>query len=141
MEGMKFFATMLLVLIFAVPAIAQQVDIRTTPSEKERPDFVTPGPYLDVTEPRENQWYPYGVRVPLDPAFIEPFSKEYETSTSHGRYGVAGWTAQNLPVGPLGTQFRDQAGWLTFGFAFTWGAPPRPPMRPAAGAARPAPAR
>jgi hypothetical protein len=130
MDGMKFFATALLVLIFAVPAVAQQVDIRTTPPEKERPDFVAPGPYLDISEPRENPWYPYGVRVPFDPAFIAPFSAEHETPTTRGRYGVAGWSAQNLPVGPLGTQFRDQAGWLTFGFAITWGAPPRPPMRP-----------
>ena len=137
---MKSLITTLLVLIFAAPAVAQQVDIRSTPPQRERQDFVTPGPYYDITQPRENEWYLEGVRVPFDPAFIEPLSTEYESPTSRGRYGVAGWTAQNMPVGASGTQYREQNGWLTFGFAFTWGAPPRLPARPASGTSRPAPA-
>jgi hypothetical protein len=139
-EVMKILVTTLMVLIFAAPAVAQQVDIRATPPAKERPDFVVPGPYYDVTEPRENPWYPEGVKVPFDPAFVAPLSDEYESSGTRGRYGIAGWTAQNVPAGAGGTLYREQNGWLTFGFAFTWGAAPRPPVRPAATAPRPAPA-
>jgi hypothetical protein len=134
MRAMKIFAFAIIVVALAVPAFAQQVDIRATPPAPERPDFVTPGPQLDITEPRENQWYPEGVRVPYDPAFIAPFSTEYETPTTRGQYGVAGWSSQNLPVGPTGAMYREQAGWLSFGFAFTWGAPPRrvaPAAKPA----------
>ena len=140
MRAMKALALAAVLVALAVPAFAQQVDIRATPPPVERPDFVTPGPYYDVSEPRENQWYPgpYGVRVPYDPAFIEGASQEYETTTSRGRFGLAGWSSQNLPVGPSGTMYREQAGWLSFGFAFTWGAPPR---RAAPPGARPAPSR
>ena len=138
---MKSFVLAIVLLTFAGPAFAQQVDIRATPpAPEERPgDFVVPGPYDEITHPRGNDWYPEGVRVPYDPAFIAPLSEEYETTTSRGRFGAAGWTAQNLPVGAPGTLYREQAGWLSFGFAFTWGAPPRPPAR-GAGSPRPAPA-
>ena len=122
-----------------MPAFAQ-VDIRATPPPSERPrEFITPGPYHEVTQPRENEWYPEGVRVPYDPAFITPMSEEYETTTTRGRYGIAGWTSQNLPVGAPGTMYREQAGWLSFGFAFTWGAAPRaagPATRPASAPGR-----
>ena len=138
---------LLIALMFAIvaaPAFAQQVDIRTTPpGSEERPgDFVVPGPYYDRTEPRENEWYPYppGVRVPYDPAFIEPASRDYETPETRGRVGIAGWTSQNIPVGPSGSGFNEQSGWFSLGFAITWGAPPRPPARPAAAPQRPAPA-
>ncbi|HYE90908.1 MAG TPA: hypothetical protein VEA38_07815 [Terriglobales bacterium] len=136
---MKAVLLAVVVIALAVPAVAQQVEIRATPPPVERPDFIVPGPYNDVTEPRENDWYGGpGVRVPYDPAFIEPLSQEYESPEGRGRVGVAGWTSQNLPVGPSGLNFREQAGWLSFGFGFTWGAPPRTP-RPA-GAPQPAPA-
>src|SRR5258708_29269837 len=99
MRVMKTFI-LLAVVLLAVPAFAQQVDIRTTPSTPpERPrDFVTPGPYYEVTEPRENQWYPEGVRVPYDPAFIAPMSEEYETPTTRPRFAATGCTPQNLPL-------------------------------------------
>ena len=143
-EVMKIALAVALVLALAVPALAQQVDIRGTPPAREpRQDFVTPGPYYDITEPRENQWYAEPVRVPFEPAFIAPLSEEYETATTRGRYGFAGWTAQNMPVGASGTEYREQNGWLMFGFAFTWGAPPRQPARPAVAPrpGAPAPAR
>ncbi len=136
MRAMKTLALAAILLALAVPALAQQVDIRVTPPPAERPDFVTALPYSGITEPRENQWYPEGVRVPYDPAFIPGASEEYETTTSRGQYGLAGWTSQNLPVSAPGTMYREQAGWLSFGFAFTWGAPPRraaAPARPATG--------
>jgi hypothetical protein len=115
------------------PAFAQQMEIRSTPpGPAERlGDVVAPGPYYDVTEPRENPWYPEGVKVPYDPAFIKPASKEYESTTSRGRLGLAGWTSQNPPVGASGVQYRDQPGWLQFGFAITWGAPLQPVPPPA----------
>lgn len=59
--------------------------------------------------------------VTYDPAFIAPFTKETET----GRMGLAGWTSPVGVVtgdGPMNTR---QAGWLSFGFAITWGGPPR----------------
>jgi len=126
-------------VLLAGPAFAQQMEIRSTPpGPAERlGDFVAPGPYYDVTEPRENPWYPEGVKVPYDPAFVKPLSKEYESTTSRGRLGLAGWTSQNPPVGPSGTSYRDQPGWLQFGFAITWGAPLQP-VQPAA--KKPAPA-
>jgi len=128
-------ALALLVLAGATPAIAQ-VDVRATPPPQQERigEFVTPGPYYDITEPRENWWYSEPVPVPYDPAFITPLSKEYETATTRGRVGGAGWTSQNIPLGPAALQNREQYGWLMFGIAVTWGAPPRPP------AARPAPA-
>ena len=126
---MKTFAFAIAALLWAVPALAQpQVEIRSvppTPAERLG-DMVAPGPYYDISEPRENPWYPEGVKVPYDPAFIKPASKDYESTTSRGHLGLAGWTSQNLPVGAPGTSYRDQYGWLQFGFAVTWGAPLRP---------------
>jgi hypothetical protein len=129
-------ALAMVALTFATPASAQQVDIRATPpAPQDRPDPVTPGPYHGATEPRENGWYPGGVPVPYDPAFVEGMSTEYETPTTRGQVGVAGWASQNIPLGPAALQNREQHGWLMFGVAFTWGAPPRPPAT-----ARPTPA-
>jgi hypothetical protein len=134
---MKLALTVVLLLGVAGPALAQQVDIRTSPPSKESTaDFTKPGPFHQTTQPRENEWYPRGVPVPFDPAFV--VSEEYETPTTRGQYGLAGWTAQNIPVGPSGLHHRDQPGWLSFGFAFTWGAAPRSAARPAAGTPRPA---
>ena len=132
---MKILVVTALVLLCAAPAMAQ-VDIRTTPPEQGKwRDFVTaPSPYYDTARPRENDWYPHGVRVPFDPAFITPMSVEHDS----GRFGVAGWTAQNIPVGAVEAHHHEQNGWLMFGFAYTWGAPPRPAARPAAGTPRPA---
>ena len=148
MGVMKILILILVALVAAPagPALAQQqLEIRATPPPTERPgELVTPGPYYDISEPRENPWYPYGVRVPYDPAFIEPASTEYETSTTRGRYGVAGWSSQNIPVGPYaGMAYNEQGGWLSFGFAFTWGASPRPAAKRVSPAAKPgsAPAR
>ena len=129
---MKVVWILLVALALAAPASAQQFEIKTTPPAREgQADLTRPGPFHEITEPRENQWYPRGVPVPFDPAFIA--SEEYETPTTRGQYGVAGWTSQNIPVGPSGLHHRDQPGWLSFGFAFTWGAAPRSATRPASG--------
>ncbi len=65
--------------------------------------------------------------VRYDPAFIAPFTKETET----GRMGLAGWTS---PVGVVtgdGPMHTRQPGWLSFGFAITWGGPPKTGVTPA----------
>lgn len=64
--------------------------------------------------------------VKYDPAFIAPFTKETET----GRMGLAGWTSPVGVVtgdGPMNTR---QPGWLSFGFAITWGGPPKTAVTP-----------
>jgi hypothetical protein len=64
--------------------------------------------------------------VKYDPAFISPFTKETET----GRMGLAGWTS---PVGVItgdGPMNTRQPGWLSFGFAITWGGPPKTAVTP-----------
>jgi hypothetical protein len=60
--------------------------------------------------------------VRYDPAFIAPFTKE----TSTGRMGLAGWTSPVGVVGFNGPMNTRQDGWLSFGFAITWGGPPKP---------------
>ena len=65
--------------------------------------------------------------VRYDPAFIAPLTKETET----GRMGLAGWTS---PVGVVtgdGPMHTRQPGWLSFGFAITWGGPPKTAVTPA----------
>ena len=61
--------------------------------------------------------------VRYDPAFIAPFTKETET----GRMGLAGWTSPVGVVGSDGPMHTRQPGWLSFGFAITWGGPPHKP--------------
>ena len=137
---MKHVLAILMILGAAVPALAQQVDIRATPPGREgRADFGAPGPFHETSRPRENDWYPQGVPVPFDPAFVA--SQEYETPTTRGQYGLAGFTAQNIPVGPSGLHYRDQPGWANFGFAITWGAAPRSAARPPAPRPAAAPSR
>jgi hypothetical protein len=60
--------------------------------------------------------------VRYDPAFIAPFTKE----TSTGRMGLAGWTSPVGVVGADAPMHTRQPGWLSFGFAITWGGPPKP---------------
>lgn len=65
--------------------------------------------------------------VTYDPAFIAPFTKE----TSTGRMGLAGWSSPTGVVtgdGPMNTRV---PGWLSFGFAITWGGPPTKAVTPA----------
>src|SRR5215470_18659957 len=75
----------------------------------------------EITRPRDADIYRGDPVINYDPAFIEPFTKETET----GRMGLAGWTS---PVGVVtidGPANMRQPGWLGFGFAITWGGPPR----------------
>ena len=118
--------------VLAVPASAQQapsgVQIESTPQpEPERPAAVLPPPlHYETTRPSDTGKYSNDVRVEHDPAFIEPFTATFEDSVSSGRYGLAGWTSPNLPVGPSVIAYREVPGWLGFGFSLVWGGPPRP---------------
>jgi hypothetical protein len=133
-------------LLVAVPAAAQQqgvvpqaggkgeVRIQTRPgaaAEREA-RVVAPPLRYETTRPPDADVYPYpeGVKVEDDPAFIEPLAAPYETASGSGRYGLAGWTAPNAPVGSPVSGWRDVSGWLSFGFAVTWDGPPAPKARP-----------
>ncbi|PYM43890.1 MAG: hypothetical protein DMD77_14360 [Candidatus Rokuibacteriota bacterium] len=101
-------------------AMAQSVEIEaTTPEVRPKFEILRPeAPGSEVTRPNDANIYRGDPVVNYDPAFIEPFS----TETSTGRMGLAGWTS---PVGgdndhPQGVR---QPGWLSFGFAITWGGP------------------
>ena len=78
------------------------------------------------SRPEDADYYPESSSVIQEPAFFEALSKETET----GRFGLAGWSSPNSPVG---ADYSEINGWLTFGFAFTWASPPVP--------AKPTPAR
>lgn len=128
----------LVVALAATCAFAQDVKIeRRPPAGERRPEIQTPSRHYEQTRPSDHDWYPEGPRVETDPAFVEGLSSEYEAPTSSGRVGVAGWTAPATPVGPAVAGYREIPGWLTFGFAVTWGGPPaRVAHRPAPPPAR-----
>jgi hypothetical protein len=101
-------------------AVAQPVEVEATaPPAPPKFQILRPeAPGSEVTRPMDANIYRGDPVVNYDPAFIEPFS----TETSTGRMGLAGWTS---PVGgdndhPQGVR---QPGWLSFGFAITWGGP------------------
>ena len=91
--------------------------------------MIAPPLYYEQTRPRDADHYPYGSRVEYDPAFIEPFSGTYQTSTTSGRFGLSGWTAPDPPLGSEATNWRQTNGWFALGFSVSWGGPP---ARPAA---------
>ena len=103
-------------------AVAQGVDIETTAPAPPKFEIIRPEvPGSEITRPRDADIYRGDPVINYDPAFIEPFSKETET----GRMGLAGWGS---PVGVVTTDGPNgmrQPGWLSFGFAITWGGPVR----------------
>ena len=114
-----------LALAGADPAMAQSgVEVETLAPAPPKFEIIRPeAPGSEPTRPRDADFYStFGdPLVNYDPAFIAPFTKETET----GRMGLAGWTSPVGVVtgdGPMGTR---QPGWLSFGFAITWGGPPR----------------
>ena len=85
---------------FGAAAAEAQVKIETTRPPKAPEARIVPPPlHYEQTRPRDTEFYPYGTRVEHDPAFIEPFAGSYQTATSSGRFGLAGCTAPNAPVG------------------------------------------
>jgi hypothetical protein len=109
------------------PAMAQSgVEIESTaPAPPPKFEIIRPEkPGSEPTRTLDNDFPAvFGdPTVRYDPAFIAPFTKE----TSTGRMGLAGWTS---PVGVVGADApmnTRQPGWLSFGFAITWGGPPKP---------------
>ena len=118
--------------LMAVSSAFAQVEIesgRLTPPPPE-PRVVAPPLHYETTRPPDADYYIPNVMVEHDPAFIEPFSSQYQTPTGSGRIGFAGWVSPNLPVG--GTLGAYSASWgvLGFGFSVTWDGPPAPRPRP-----------
>lgn len=114
-----------LALAMSAPAMAQSgVEVETgVPKPPPKFEIIRPeAPGSEITRPRDADIYIGDPVINYDPAFIEPFTKETET----GRMGLAGWGS---PVGVPPTQDVPSGmrvpGWLSFGFAVTWGGPVR----------------
>lgn len=110
-------------LAAAGAALAQSgVEVETTAPKPPKFEIIRPEvPGSEITRPRDADIYRGDPVINYDPAFIEPFTTETET----GRVGLAGWGS---PVGVVtfaGPQGVRQPGWLSFGFAITWGGPVR----------------
>lgn len=103
-------------------AVAQGVEIETTAPAPPKFEIIRPEVLgSEITRPRDADIYRGDPVINYDPAFIEPFS----TETATGRMGLAGWGS---PVGVVttdGPAGMRQPGWLSFGFAITWGGPVR----------------
>ena len=103
-------------------AVAQGVEVETTAPAPPKFEIIRPEvPGSEITRPRDADIYRGDPVINHDPAFIEPFATETET----GRMGLAGWGS---PVGVVttdGPAGLRQPGWLSFGFAITWGGPVR----------------
>jgi hypothetical protein len=122
-----FFGIIGMTLLAALPVSAQQVDIETSRQAAQPELKVLPPPMQDqTTRPLPDaEVYPQrGAHVDHDPAFIEPFTKPYQTTKSTGRVGLSGWTAPNPPVGSPAREWRENTGWFALGFSVTWDGPP-----------------
>jgi hypothetical protein len=124
MKTRTLLVTALLVL-FATPALSQDVQIKKNPpaAPREERDVIPPG-LLYETRPGDTDRYPRGGQVQHDPAFIGPLSRAYETPTASGRYGIAGWVSPHTPVGSPHSGWGESSGVIGFGFSVTWDGPP-----------------
>lgn len=130
MDLRTFSAVVGLALALIGPGVAMAqsgVEVESmAPAPTPKFEIIRPeAPGSEVTRSPDADFYStFGApTVIYDPAFIAPFTKETET----GRMGLAGWTSPVGVVtgdGPMNTR---QPGWLSFGFAITWGGPPRAP--------------
>ncbi|HUF93111.1 MAG TPA: hypothetical protein VMR23_12085 [Candidatus Limnocylindria bacterium] len=129
-----FFGIIGMALLAALPASAQQVDIETSRQVPE-PELrvVRPPLQKETTRPLPDaDVYPRrGAHVDYDPAFIEPLSRPYQTTTSTGRMGFSGWAAPNPPVGSPAREWTENTGWFALGFSITWDGPPPAATPPA----------
>jgi len=100
------------------------VEVETTAPAPPKFEIIRPeAKGSEITRPTDANIYRGDPVINFDPAFIEPFEKE----TATGRMGLAGWGS---PVGVVtqdGPSNMRQPGWLSFGFAITWGGPERKP--------------
>ena len=113
----------------ATPPPAQQqpgVEIESTAPPPRKFEIIKPEvPVNEIPRTPDADFYStYGApTLPYDPAFIAPFTKETET----GRMGLAGWTSPFGVVTFEGVDNTRQPGFLSFGFAISWGGAPRKP--------------
>jgi hypothetical protein len=131
---MRCAVTIALVVLFAMPLCAQEVEIKKPkplpPVARELEREVIPPGLYDVTRPGDADIYPRGGQVGIEPAFVRPLSSKVETPNWTGRAGVAGWVSPNTPVGPQSSGWKEVSGWFALGITFTWDGPP-PARRPA----------
>jgi hypothetical protein len=117
-----------LLVVVAMPALAQQVEI-TAPAPPRERLVIPPGDHQQATRPSDADYYPRTPGVRHDPGFVSRLSRK----TTTGRVGLAGWTSPATPVAARQLN-REVTGWFALGFAIEWGgpAPPVPAARPAA---------
>lgn len=104
-------------------ALAQGLPIEASPGPTKAPVRLEPHRpgELPPSLP-ESAAYPRDVGVRLNPAFIEPLVARYETkSAGPVRLGFAAWTPPNVPVVGPQSGAAEVNGWLSLGFALTWG--------------------
>lgn len=123
MCGMRWVVALLALLpvVMAYPGWAEDVRMERTPFEREL-GIIPPATEPARSRPEDADYYSSSGSVILDPGFFEGASVKTET----GRFGLAGWSSPNSPVG---ADYSEINGWLTFGFAFTWSSPPVPAKR------------
>ena len=96
-------------LLGAVPAaIAQPLELKTPPSTPEN---------RNVPRSLERDIRPTQPPVPHEPAYVPGLSGK---TKSGARYGAAGWTAPNPPVGSRGAADPESSGSAGFGFSVEW---------------------
>ena len=116
----------------ATPPAAQQqpgVEIESTAPPPRKFEIIKPEvPINEIQRTPDADFYStYGApTLPYDPAFIAPFTKETET----GRMGLAGWTSPFGVVTFEGVDNTRQPGFLSFGFAISWGGARKPSTSP-----------
>jgi hypothetical protein len=113
----------------APPPQQPGVEIESTAPPPPKFEIIKPEvPASEITRTPDADFYStFGApTLPYEPAFIAPFTKETET----GRMGLAGWTSPFGVVTFEGVDNTRQPGFLSFGFAITWGGPPRKPASP-----------
>lgn len=117
----------IVIALTARPAGAQQVEIKAPPSRVPVEPRIVPSPlHYETTRPPDAYVYPEPPKVVHDPAFIEPFTKTYQTSKGSGRFGLSGWTSPNPPVGSR-QNYQEVSGDFAVGFSLTWDGPPASP--------------
>jgi hypothetical protein len=112
-----------LVVAVATPAAAQGVQVQRTAIERAL-GIVVPATDPVRSRPPDSDYYAITGGIIHEPAFFEAASAKTES----GRYGLAGWSAPNSPVG---ADYSEINGWLSFGLGVTWSSPPAPRKRPA----------
>lgn len=119
---MRAAAALTVVVMLTLPgatrALAQP---EAEPVATPRFELSTPGPGpRETTRPRESEFYREDVRVPHEPAFVEPFTFKPQTGPVK-KAGLALWTAPRVQGGARVTEVPEGSqGWFGFGFSLIW---------------------